>query len=260
MHAHIYPDKIAAKAVNAIKEFYDLPMANKEGTVANLKSLAEEAGVVKVVVHSVATLARQVESINTFVAREAAKDKLFLPFATLHPDMTKQNIKNELNRLKEMGIKGIKLHPDFQEFSIDGDAAGKILDCLDGSLPIQMHTGDKRKNFSSPLKMMQAAKRYPHLRFIAAHFGGWSEWEYAEGYEETPNVFFDTSSTLEFLDKDRAKEIIDYLGADRFMFGTDYPMWDYKGELNRIKALGLPSQTLEKILYTNAVKFMNLEL
>lgn len=258
MHAHIYPEKIAARAIDTISRFYDLEMHCKEGTVGKLKSLAVDAGAVRVVISSVATTPRQVVTINNFIASEAAKDSMFIPFATLHPDMTKLEIREELGRIIGLGFRGIKLHPDFQEFEISGGAAYRIFEEIDPEFPIQLHTGDKRKTFSHPVQMIKAAKDFKHLRFIAAHFGGWSEWEYAEGYIDVNNVWFDTSSAMEFLDPGRAREIINILGEDRFFFGTDYPMWDYDGEFLRLKRLSLSESTVNKILFENAVKFMKL--
>lgn len=259
IHAHIYPEQIAEKAVKNVGKFYGLPMSCPNGTADNLTKIAEEAGVVKIVVHSVATAPQQVFSINRFLAREAAKNSLLLPFATLHPDMDKETIREELKNIEGLNLHGIKLHPDCQGFPIDGKRSRKILDEMSGELPILFHTGDRRMLFSNPFRLQKIAKEYPHLTFIAAHFGGYSEWEQAEGYIGLDNVYFDTSSTLSFLNKSRALEIIREIGVERFMFGTDYPMWDYTGEIKRIKNLNLTEQEAEAIFFNNAAKFFGLE-
>lgn len=259
-HSHIYPEKIAAKAVESINHFYDLDMACKEGTAAKLKEIAKEAGVVKVVISSVATTPKQVQSINNFILSEAAADSLFVPFATLHPDMTGREASDEYQRMKSQGIKGIKMHPDFQTFAIDGESAYKIFSELDGELPILLHTGDRRKIYSHPAQMVKAARDFPHLTFIAAHMGGWSEWEDAHLYQKTENVYFDTSSALAFMPPEMAVGIIDMLGEDRFLFGIDYPMWNYIGELERIEKLNLSERALDKIFFENANAVLELNL
>ena len=258
VHTHIYPDAIAKKAVGSIAGFYGIETNYADGTVDSLIGFCRQAEVVKAVVHSVATSPRQVESINSYIAATAKENELFIPFATLHPMMSEQEIKSEYSRIKGISMKGIKLHPDCQKFSLDGQNAARLFGCLDGELPIMVHTGDPRYQFSNPNKMISVAKDFPHLRFIAAHFGGWSEWGEAEGYCGLKNVWFDTSSTLAFLSPERAREIITLLGEDRFMFGSDYPMWNAPDEIKRLAALNLNEDVEEKILYGNAARFFNL--
>ncbi|NLL55600.1 MAG: amidohydrolase family protein [Clostridiales bacterium] len=260
VHAHIYPEKIARKAVKAIGYFYRLDMAAKDGTLNEIKTLAKKSNVVKIVVHSVATNKNQVRSINDFVSKATNNDNLFIPFATLHPDMEKQELREEIARFDSLNIKGVKLHPDFQEFEIDGKKSYKILEMIDSKYAIQMHTGDKRKSFSHPSQMVKAAKDFPHLRFIAAHLGGWSEWEHYKLYKGLNNVWFDCCSSLAFMPADKAKTIIEFLGYDKVMFGTDFPMWDYDGELALLEKLNLSSNVLQKILFENANNFFNLNL
>lgn len=258
IHAHIYPEKIAEKAVKAIGDFYELNMAAKMGTANELKLLARAANVVKIVVHSVATNTKQVFSINNFVASVAKEESMFIPFATLHPSMTREELRAELSRFKELGMQGIKLHPDFQEFAIDGEMAYKLFEQLDGTIPIQMHTGDTRKVYSHPSQMVKAAKDFPHLNFIAAHLGGYTEWKDYRLYGGIDNVYFDCSSSLAFISAEKAAEIISYFGEDKVMFGTDFPMWDYDGELALLKKLPISEKTLNKILFKNANNFLNL--
>lgn len=257
-HAHIYPQKIAAKAVAAVGKFYELEMNCKEGTAEHLLEIAKPFGVEKIIVHSVATVPHQVESINNFIKNESDEHSEFVPFATLHPDMSVQEIKDEFARIKEFGLDGIKLHPDCQGFRIDGRRNRKILDAMDASLPVLYHTGDRRKGFSNPKQMIAIAKEYPQYTFIAAHFGGYSEWEYSEEYKDVENVYFDTSSSLAFLTPSRASELIRFLGADRFMFGTDYPMWNYKDEIARITKLDLTESERENIFYYNAKRILKI--
>jgi len=258
VHTHIYPDAIAHKAVGSIAGFYGIETNYADGTVGSLVEFCKQAGVVKAVAHSVATRPKQVESINNFIASAAQENGLFIPFATLHPAMSEQEIHLEYARIKTLGMKGIKLHPDCQKFPLDGADAFRLFGCLDGQLPVMVHTGDSRYPFSNPKRMIAVAKKFPWIRFIAAHFGGWSEWEDAEGYIGLENVWFDTSSSLAFLAPARAREIIAALGEDRFMFGSDYPMWNAPDELQRLLALGLPESTADKILYGNAAKFFGI--
>ena len=263
-HAHIYPQKIAESAVKAVEGFYDnierdynVPFKSKTGGLGELLQLAGEAGVVKIVVSSVATNKSQVVSINNFLAASAERENRLIPFATLSPEMNRKELRAELTRITTLDLKGVKLHPDIQRFALNGVQAFRILEELDGSLPVLVHTGDRRFSFSNPKQMVEVALNFKHLTFICAHLGGWSEWNDLDGYLKTPNTFFDTSSSFMFLKPEKALEIIRALGVERFMFGTDYPMWSYKLEWYLIKNLDFTDSELDKILFENADKFFS---
>ncbi|MGN1097091.1 MAG: amidohydrolase family protein [Christensenellales bacterium] len=258
IHAHIYPEKIAKKAVESIGSFYGISMVGGNGTSENLIASGGKIGVEKYVVHSTATKPEQVESINNFICGECKLHAEFIGFATLHPDMTEEEIAKEVERVKEMGLHGIKLHPDFQRFFIDEDRAEKIYRQVEGKLPILFHTGDPRYDFSSPLRMSRVAKRHPNLISIGAHFGGYGRWDEVEVYKGLDNMFFDTSSTLFKLPVEQARKIIKMLGIEKFMFGVDFPMWEHDKELERFYGLRLSDSDNEKILYQNALRFLSL--
>lgn len=258
VHSHIYPDKIAEKATHKISEFYGIAMKNSHGTVANLLKNGKEAGISLYIVHSCATKIDQVHAINQFVLSEMNKHSELIGFITLHPDMSEDAIESEISWSIDNGFKGIKLHPDFQKFYIDEDKAKKIYDKAKNKLPILFHTGDKRFEYSKPLRLAKIAKEYPELTVIGAHFGGYSCWEQIACYKDLGNVYLDTSSSLEFLSKQDAKNIIDFFGAQWFLFGVDFPMWNHKQELNRFLALDLTETQRRLILSENIKKLLNI--
>ena len=258
-HAHIYPDKIAQKATDTIGVFYDIKMEMPAGTSERLIEDGRKAGIGRYVVHSVATTAHQVRSINEFIKREVEAHPEFIGFITLHQDLTEDEVYSEVEWALQNGLKGIKLHPDFQKFNIDDECAEKFYKASSGKLPILFHIGDDRYDFSNPKRLISIAKKYPENEFIAAHFGGYRCWEYAELYKELKNVYFDTCSSLPFISAERAKEIIDTLGADRFFFATDFPMWDSVGELERFNKIPLGEKEREMILSGNIKRFLKIE-
>ena len=91
-HAHIYPEKIAMKATEAIGDFYDIEMETSAGTAENLIKDCQRIGVTQYVVHSVATTAKQVRAINEFIKKEMSEHKEFIGFMTLHQDLTEEQI------------------------------------------------------------------------------------------------------------------------------------------------------------------------
>lgn len=257
-HTHIFPAKIVQKAVGAIGEFYDIPMCHP-GSPESLLQSGRAIGVKKYLVCSTATHPKQVESINDFIVDCCRGCAEFLGFGTLHPGF--EDISGEVSRIKEMGLSGVKLHPDFQRFNIDDPAAFPIYEaCAVAGLPILFHTGDERYDWSAPSRMEAVARRFPDLICIAAHFGGYNHWQDVERYRGLENVWFDTSSTLFKLPKERALELLDLLGTHRFLFGTDFPMWDHKEELTRFLSLGLDEKTRDDILYKNFCRLFGVTL
>ena len=257
-HAHIYPEKIAQKATDTIGVFYDIKMQMPAGTSERLIEDGKRAGITGYVVHSVATTAHQVRSINEFLKREVSAHPEFIGFIALHQDLTEEDIEREIDWAIENGFKGIKLHPDFQKFFIDDEEVEKFYRAASGKLPILFHIGDDRYDFSKPERLVRIAKKYPDTTFIAAHFGGYRCWEDAQLYRGLDNVYFDTCSSLPFITPEKAKEIIDMLGADRFFFATDFPMWDSASELERFKTIPLTNAEREMIYSANIKKLLKL--
>ena len=159
-HAHIYPEKIAAKATDTIGIFYDIKMDMPAGTAEKLVETGTRAGISRYVVHSVATTAHQVRSINEFIKRECEAHPEFIGFITLHQDLSEEEIESEVDFAIANGLKGIKLHPDFQKFNIDDESAERFYRAADGKLPILFHIGDDRYDFSKPHRLAKMAKKY----------------------------------------------------------------------------------------------------
>ena len=252
-HCHIYPAKIAAKAVNAIGAFYGIRMS-EDGTSDSLIKEGSAIGVEKYVVHSTATTVHQVRSINDYIYGEMQAHPEFIGFMTLHNEMEDAAIEEEVALAISRGMKGVKLHPDFQKFNIDD--AENLYRVTAGKLPVLLHMGDRRYDFSSPARLRKMAEKYPDQIFIGAHFGGYSVWDKVECLKDLPNVYFDTSSSLWFLDKEKASDMIHRFGAHRYFFGTDFPMWRHDEELKRFLALDLTEEEREDILYNNAAKLL----
>ncbi len=259
-HAHIFPNKIAEKAVAGIGSFYNGLEMHCTGTAEDLISSGAEAGITKFIVQSVATVPEQVESINNFISRSVKKyPDNFIGFAAMHPDYP--DIEKEIDRAVSLGLMGIKLHPDFQQFCIDDPKAMKIYEAAEGRLPVLIHMGDSRYQWSKPARLSTVLEAFPKLDVIAAHFGGWSEWDSAVsvlGGHRYDNLWTDCSSSLYAMSTERAKQIIDSYGADRVLFGTDYPMWTAAGELKRFSELPLTKREREMILHENAEKLLKL--
>ncbi|MBR6736770.1 MAG: amidohydrolase [Clostridia bacterium] len=257
-HCHIYPEKIAYKAVKGTDTFYGITSKHL-GTASDLIKQKELSGIDKFIVQSVATTPHQVKSINEFVASEVSLFGNFMVgLGTLHQNS--ETMEEDVLHLLELGLKGVKLHPDIQNFKINEERYFIIYElCEKYNLPILMHTGDYRYDNSNPNRLIPILETFKNLTIIGAHFGGWSIYDKASkqlcGYE---NFYVDCSSSFYCLEKDTAKTIINRYGTDRVLFGTDYPMWNAKTELDYFFSLNLTREENEKILSKNAKKLLNI--
>lgn len=258
VHTHLFPEKIAAKATQAVGDFYGIPMDNV-GTSENLKKDMRDYGISHCFIHSVATVPKQVRNINDFLIEVMQNDYCnYTAFGTLHVGM--ENMTDELDYMRANGIIGLKLHNDFQGFAVDDRRLDDVYEkCQAEKIPVMFHAGDKRYEYTNPRRFVNVAKRFPELIGIAAHFGGYSEWvDVDDDYCRDTNFWFDTSSSLSFMDKCEAHRIIKTRGDDKIMFGTDFPMWRGADEYLRLEELELGRETVEKILFKNAEAFLSL--
>lgn len=257
-HAHIFPDRIATKATEGIENFYSMPTRHV-GDLTTLIRLSDEAGVEKIVAQSVATTPAQVAHINEFIleAHRRYPDRI-VPFAALHPDL--RDMQAGIDQIVRAGFYGVKVHPDFQEFRLDEPRALRMFSMLAGRLPVLVHTGDQRFDFSGPRRMAHALDEVPNLTVICAHLGGWSEFEDAVRLlAGRKNLYVDTSSAIYALHPGRCVEIIRAFGTDRVLFGTDFPMWTPAEETARFDALPLDEAEREKIYFRNAAELLGIE-
>ncbi|MCR5151057.1 MAG: amidohydrolase family protein [Clostridiales bacterium] len=255
-HCHIYPDKIAEKASGATGKFYDVPI-RFDGRISTL--LENSKGIDISIVQSVATTPAQVKSINSFISAAVEEHKgRLIGLGTLHPDC--EDMAGEVENILKLKLKGVKLHPDIQRFQLDDPKCLKIYEeCEKAQLPLLIHTGDKRYDYSNPNRLIPIIENFKNLTIIGAHFGGWSIWEEATnrlfGYK---NFYVDCSSSSFWLTPEVFKKLIYTYGPDRVLFGTDYPMWHPEEELEYFNSLHLPKEDSEKILWQNATRLFNL--
>lgn len=257
-HAHIYPDKIALKASKSIQSFYDLNV-DHDGSVGRLLELGKAAGISYHLVHSVATTPEQVTRINDFIIDEVnLHNDRFVGFCTLHPDFI--NPGKEIDRILAAGLKGIKLHPDFQRFNLDDERAYGIYEAAEGRLPILTHMGDPRYDFSKAERLYRVIERFPRLTFIGAHLGSYSDWDGAADILQGTGIYVDTSSSLAFLSPEKVRSLIDVYGADKVLFACDYPMWTPSEEIERLNKVPLSLEERRMIMCDNAAKLLGLPL
>ena len=257
-HCHIYPHKIAERAVHGTDTFYSIDSVD-DGTVETLLREGDEAGIDRFIVQSVATTPKQVSSIHKIIAAEVENSNgRFTGLGTLHPDS--ETLEDDVKEIMSLGLKGIKLHPDIQKFKIDDYRCLKIYElCEKYGLPILMHTGDKRYDYSNPNRLIPVLQIYSNLTIIGAHFGGWSIWlEAAEQLHGIKNFYVDCSSSFYALTDEEIIHLIRLYGADRVLFASDYPMWSPGVELKRLLSLGFSDEEYRMMFSENVQKIIKL--
>ena len=259
MHAHVYPDKIADKATQSVGQFYNIPMQALLGSVGNLRKRREETPITHTVICSVAVKPATVLSINDFIAQTCAEDDTLIGLAAMHQDS--EDVGKELDRAMAMGLHGVKLHPDTQGVNMDDPRLMRVYEeCEKRGLPLLIHCGDYRYDYSHPRRLKRILHEFPQLVVCAAHFGGWTVYDLALEFLEDERCFLDVSSSMRYLGLRRTRELIEDYGVDRVMFGSDFPMWDPGRELERLRSLGLPAADWEKITLRNVERFTGVDL
>ena len=277
-HTHSFPDKIAASAVEKlscqahIKAFAD-------GSANGILKSMEEGGFDLSVMLPVAVKPTNVESMNTYSAQfnELYAEKGILSFGCIHPDY--ENWKNELGRVVQLGLKGIKIHPVYQGVNQDDIRYIRILEKAgELGLVVVAHAGldigfPGAVN-STPSMIANAIKQAGPVKFVAAHMGSWKLWDEVDELLPFPNVYVDTAFSLgnivprendaHYIENDKAlltKEqfctLVRKFGADRVLFGSDNPWESQKTAANKVKDSGLSQNELDKILCGNAKKILN---
>jgi predicted TIM-barrel fold metal-dependent hydrolase len=127
-------------------------------------------------------------------------------------------------------------------------------------LPLIIHTGDYRYDYSHPRRLKRILHEFPRLKVDAAHFGGWSIYDYALEFLEDEKCYLDMSSSMRFLGPRRTRELVEAYGYDRILFGSDFPMWTPTHELEVFRALGFSARAYDQMCWYNAERFLSMDL
>ena len=264
-HTHIYPEKVARKAAENFQRFFEYKV-ECTGLLEDLEMRSERSGVDGFLLLTVASNPANVSKINDYAAESvrAARERGFeaAAFGGMHQDIPDTEKEKELDRIIALGLSGVKLHPDMQNIDLDDKSLYPLYEMLSArNLPVTFHMGDAlpRKYYSNPYRLLHVMNDFPRLRVIAAHFGGYMMWDEAvRTLAGKEGLMFDSSSSFVYMLPGRAKKVIETLGAENIMFGTDYPSLDVADELERFFAIDLTENERERILYANAAEYLGL--
>lgn len=260
-HTHTFPDKIAAQAI-ADLEMKANSKATREGTVSGLLKQMEETGVDLSVILPVVTSPKQFQSINDFAAKlnDQYKGKL-ISFGGIHP--LTEDYKTQLDYISSLGLKGIKIHPDYQRVMIDDKRFMNILDyASELGLIIVTHAGIDiglpNPVHCPPDKALRVIREVKPEKLVLAHTGGWKMWDLVEAFLTGENVYFDCAFSSRYLSKEQFEQIVESHGAERILFATDSP-WESPSETVKwIEGTNLSMEEKQMIYHQNAEKLLNM--
>lgn len=252
-HNHVWPDHVAKRALGG--NIPDMDIVG-DGTVAGLLAAKSAAGIDLSVCLAVANSPGQVEAANQFIG--SVDRTHFIPFGTIHPELSPAV---NLTHLRANHVKGVKIHPVFQKFSLDDPRLYAVLEALEGEFPTIIHVGSGGGGDGStctPKMLREIAITFPSLAIIACHFGGYHMLDEAEDSVIGLPVVIDTSwpPSVATLDPDRVTAVIRRHGPERVVFASDWPTASPAAEIAAIEALGLDEEETAGILGENLLRIL----
>lgn len=263
-HTHVFPESIAPKTIDSLECRANIK-AHTDGTLKGLHKSMQEDEIDYSVVLPVVTKPSQFDSINQYAASINNTDGI-LSFGGIHPENDK--ITDKLSYIKELGLRGIKLHPDYQGAYIDDECYISILsECvrlglisvlhagLDIGIPAPIHCPPDRSYLM--LKKV-LADRHTDSKIVLAHIGGHLQWRLVEELLVGENVYFDLAYSIWHIERNTLLRIIKNHGSERILFATDSPWSGQRESVDFIKNLPLSDAEIDNILYKNAVRLLQL--
>lgn len=261
-HTHIFPDKIAEKTIASLSSKANVRAATN-GTLDGLLESMENSGVDMSIILPVATKPSQMDNINAYAKSvcEAYPGKL-ISFGGIHPDC--DDYKKELKHIKELGLKGIKIHPDYQGVMIDDVRFMNIIEyASELGLIIVTHAGIDiglpEPVHCPPDKMRKVLDKIKPEKMVVAHYGGWKQWEMVYDYLAGENVYLDTAFTFDYIEEEMFLKILNKHDENKILFATDSPWSGAAKDIETVRNLPIKSELEEKIFAGNAMKLLGMK-
>lgn len=260
-HAHIYADDMAPKAIASVKRRMGVRVPGL-GTASDLRGSMARAGVERSIILPLASLPKHVRPTNEFFLSAAADGNGLVPFGAIHP--FQEDLEEELDRLQAAGVRGVKAVPFLQGFYPDDPRCDRLYKAVvEREMVLLLHAGkvpeDLPEFFGTPERFARMVERHPDLVVVLAHLGGWEMWSGVREYLIPPgeNVYFDTAYISPSLSSEEACDLIREIGADRVLFGTDYPWTDQAEEIEFVEGMDLSDREKRLILSENARRLLS---
>lgn len=257
-HTHAFPDAVAARAIPSLEAAGNVK-AFTDGTCTGLLASMDRADIDTSVICSIATRVEQFHPILDWSKQQ--KSRRIIPLPSVHPD--DPQLVSHIAAIKKHGFTGIKLHPYYQDFFLAEEKMDPIYKAVcDNDLLLVSHTGFDiaypRIRRADPEQIIHVKEKFPELKLITTHMGGWDDWEEVERLLIGKPVYLEISFTLDFLSPDHARRLITGHPEEFILFGTDSPWKDQHQYLQQLKKLSLTKELYQKIVWKNAGKLLKL--
>lgn len=255
-HTHCFPDAIAAKTMKLLGDGAGIPY-HHDGSYAGLCEYEREAA--GFLVLPIATKPSQTHSILQFAAAINGDGKA-RSLGSVHP--RDPEYEHWLKMLVDMGFKGVKLHPEYQDFYVDDDS---LLDYYDAvfkrGLFLVLHAGEdlgfENPDHGAPERIAWLCDRFPQARIVAAHMGGFNQWDLAEQcLSGRRNLWMDCSFAATEMTGARFAAFARGHGIDRVLFGTDSPWKSFSDTVSAVMSAGLSQDEQRAVFWDNATRLL----
>jgi len=261
IHTHAFPDDLAERAIAALEAHavWFPCRATYDGTVASLLASMDRAGIRRSVVANIATRPEQTEKILAWSAA-VASDRI-VPLASVHPDHT--DPEGAVAAAAEAGLAGLKLHPYYMDCPADDARVVRIARAAArADLVVLCHAGYdlsfEPSDVAAPRRLRRLHEAVPDLRLIAAHLGGWEDWDEARAHLVGRPIYLETSYTLGRCPQGLLEEILSVHPPEYLLFGTDAPWRDQAADLARLAALPIDEGLKRRMLSENGHRLLGL--
>lgn len=261
VHSHAYADKIVERAMQQLKSRMPPDYQSEDGRLTSLVASLAENGLDAAVVCSIATKPPQFDVIMEWSA--AIRNGVFgeetarrvIPFISIHPSDPDRY--GRVEQIAKAGFKGLKFHPYYQGFVLDDPEAIDLFRCVArNGLTIICHVGFDiaypHDRICDPVRVRRVAEALPDAKFIAAHFGGWMDWDEAEAHLVGQPIDIEISLALDNLPLDRVRDMIMRHPQDRLHYGSDWPWSRHAESLALLEKMALPRERLTALLGGNS--------
>ena len=257
-HTHCFPDALAAKALPKLSE-HSGAKYYVDGTARGLRESMQKNGIDAGVLLQIATRPAQTPTVNAWAIEQNSSD--IIAFGSVHPEYP--HWKDELDRLADAGIKGIKLHPEYQEFDVNAPRVIPIYEhAFSRGLTIVFHAGIDigfpDTLHAPPERFLAAYDTFKHGNVVLSHMGGWKMWDEVLSQLVGTSFYFDTSFCVGYIQPEQMKTIILKHGADKILFGSDTPWEDQAASLELVRGLNLGMDAEALILGENARRLLRI--
>ncbi len=255
-HTHAFPDSIAEKAIPTLERAGKIT-AHTKGSRDSLLASMDRAGIERSVICSIATRPEQFDAILDW-SRTIRSDRL-IPLPSIHPD--DPYCVEQVYRVRDAGFSGIKMHPYYQDFFLNEPRLDPLYEALgDTGLLFVVHCGFDiaypRIRCADPAAILALQKRFPELRLIATHFGGWELWDEVEEILIGKEIYMEISFALQYLRQEQLLRMLNNHPPGFLLFGSDSPWTDQKECIAELQSLPLSRKLLTGILGENALKLL----